>query len=160
VTITKVDLIMGLLFPQKSHEIMMTKESLGYILGDFFHKIIWSPCSEVTVTYLGMNLNTWVCFLHPGKMLCYQCMTLSFLGIERKRQVCAKLNAYVHMYMEVDFSLLFPRFTGLRYLCIWRCCCRLICFTKQTYICDFVLIEAICWVNLMALSLCSYNIRS
>jgi hypothetical protein len=36
-----------LLFPRKKLCINFDKNRLGYILGDFFHKLIWSPCNRV-----------------------------------------------------------------------------------------------------------------
>jgi hypothetical protein len=28
------------------HELILTENGWGYILDDFFHKLIWSPCTE------------------------------------------------------------------------------------------------------------------
>jgi hypothetical protein len=33
-------------FLSKRHVLILTKNALGYILGDFFHKPIWSPCLD------------------------------------------------------------------------------------------------------------------
>jgi hypothetical protein len=35
--------LVGKLFPWKNFRINFDKEGFGYILGDFFNKLIWSP---------------------------------------------------------------------------------------------------------------------
>jgi hypothetical protein len=39
----------GPLFPHKRVYIFRTKNALGFLLGDFFHKLIWSLCSKSAV---------------------------------------------------------------------------------------------------------------
>jgi hypothetical protein len=45
---TEVAQIIGLFFHVTSCVVIFTKNGLGYILGDFFHKLIWSPCLATT----------------------------------------------------------------------------------------------------------------
>jgi hypothetical protein len=45
--ITKIAEIVWLLFSHgKSYELIWAKSGNGYILGDCFYKLIWSPCSH------------------------------------------------------------------------------------------------------------------
>jgi hypothetical protein len=36
--------LLGKFFPELKNAILLTRIGLGHILGDFFDKIIWSPC--------------------------------------------------------------------------------------------------------------------
>jgi hypothetical protein len=66
-TLQKKPTFLGLIITRLRLHFDFDKNALGYTLGDFFHKLIWSPCSVARFVYAATRVSKY--FYHNQTFL-------------------------------------------------------------------------------------------
>jgi hypothetical protein len=127
------------IFHSKSKAFISTKNGLGYSLGNFFRKPIWSPCSWPTI----VSWSTWQKKFRINIFCSNRFSSFSFGA--RKKQHLHDLN--VKMIVQSFFLEAVFVFKASHRLHCGRQAVNYTphCITTVTYICKFEAVRIFCW---------------